>query len=111
MDEFDKKSELGSVIRKFVDDNNLNEKGLSRDKQEAIEIYDIKIVTSEEEIEKLSNKSNFKIWEIYDENLEAILMERNKVSRLYKNYEKGCKGEVVFSCKYCIFTLRVSTET
>ena len=41
---------------------------------------EVKIVTSEEDIQKLSKKENFKRWYIYDENLASVLMERTSVN-------------------------------
>ena len=37
---------------------------------------DVKIVNTEDDIEKLSKKENFKRWHIYNENLASVLMEK-----------------------------------
>ena len=40
---------------------------------------EVRIVTKEEDIQKLSKKENFKRWHIYDENLASVLMERTSI--------------------------------
>merc|ERR1711954_139468 len=41
---------------------------------------DVKIVKTEDDIEKLSKKENFKRWHIYNENLASVLMEKTSVT-------------------------------
>ena len=41
---------------------------------------DVKIVNTEDGIEKLSKKENFKRWHIYNENLASVLMEKTSVT-------------------------------
>ena len=41
---------------------------------------DVKIVNTEDDIEKLSKKENFKRWHIYNENLASVLMEKTSVT-------------------------------
>merc|ERR1711954_563985 len=41
---------------------------------------DVKIVNTEDGIEKLSKKGNFKRWHIYNENLTSVLMEKTSVT-------------------------------
>ena len=48
---------------------------------------EVKICTSKEEIEKLSKKERYDGWTIYNENLAAVLMERNVVTLNKPSYE------------------------
>ena len=41
---------------------------------------DVKIANTEDLIEKLSKKENFKRWHIYNENLASVLMEKTSVA-------------------------------
>ena len=91
MVEFDRKMELGSFIRKFVDDNNLNEKGLSRDKQEALEIYD--------KFGKNMNKKEVK-WYGWQQKLRGYLNEKSEREVFWIVGRDGNEGKTFFKKIY-----------